>query len=73
MTNLHAYITHRLRGHGIAKGVDIASLVAELMGKALGWCKRGSMHIADGPMHMADVNKGMLGANGFGTLAVAMG
>ena len=62
MTNLHAYITHRLRGHGIAKGVDIASLVAELMGQALGSCKGSSMHIAD-------VHQGMLGVNDIGTLA----
>ena len=36
------------------------------MGKALGSCKGGSMHIAE-------VDKGMLGANGIGTLAVPMG
>jgi TPP-dependent pyruvate/acetoin dehydrogenase alpha subunit len=36
------------------------------MGKALGSCKGGSMHIAD-------VDQGMLGANGIGTLAMAVG
>src|SRR5205814_1457387 len=62
-----AYITSMLGGHGhcIAKGVDIAGLVAAFMGKALGSCKGkgGSMHIADDSMHMADVDTGMLGAN----------
>jgi hypothetical protein len=29
--------------------------------------------IADGSMHMADVDTGMLGANDVGTLAVAVG
>lgn len=51
--------THRGHGHCIAKGVDIDGMVAELMGKSGGTCngKGGSMHIAD-------VHKGMLGANG---------
>jgi pyruvate dehydrogenase E1 component alpha subunit len=70
---VQASITHRLGGHCIAKAVHIAGLVAELMGKALGSCKGGSMHIADGSMHMADVNKGVLGANGISMLAVPMG
>jgi len=38
------------------------------MGKATGSCKG-----KDGSMHIADVDKGMLGANGIGTLAVAIG
>ena len=41
---------------------------AEFMGKALGSCKGKG-----GPMHMADVNKGMLGANGIDMLAVPIG
>ena len=51
--------THRGHGHSIAKGVDIDSMMAELFGKASGTCggKGGSMHIAD-------LRKGMLGANG---------
>lgn len=51
--------THRGHGHCIAKGVDIKSMMAEIYGKATGACngKGGSMHIAD-------VSKGMLGANG---------
>jgi TPP-dependent pyruvate/acetoin dehydrogenase alpha subunit len=51
--------THRGHGHCIAKGVDVNAMMAELYGKATGACngKGGSMHIAD-------VTKGMLGANG---------
>ena len=51
--------THRGHGHCIAKGVDINEMMAEIYGKATGSCngKGGSMHIAD-------VDKGMLGANG---------
>ena len=51
--------THRGHGHCIAKGVDIPRMVAELMGKATGVCKGKG-----GSMHIADVEKGMLGANG---------
>jgi acetoin:2,6-dichlorophenolindophenol oxidoreductase subunit alpha len=51
--------THRGHGHCIAKGVDIDGMVAELMGKATGTCKGKG-----GSMHIADVHKGMLGANG---------
>lgn len=62
--------THRGHGHCIAKGVAIPGMVAELMGKSTGVCngKGGSMHIAD-------VDKGMLGANGIvgGGLPLACG
>ena len=51
--------THRGHGHCIAKGVDIAGMVAELMGKSTGVCKGKG-----GSMHIADIEKGMLGANG---------
>src|SRR5712675_134109 len=55
------YITSHHRGHGhcIAKGVDIQAMVAELLGREAGAC-RGK----GGSMHIADVHKGMLGANG---------
>ena len=51
--------THRGHGHCIAKGCDLNGMMAEIYGKATGLCngKGGSMHIAD-------VEKGMLGANG---------
>jgi pyruvate dehydrogenase E1 component alpha subunit len=51
--------THRGHGHCIAKGVDLDGMVAELMGKATGLCKGKG-----GSMHIADVDRGMLGANG---------
>ena len=51
--------THRGHGHCIAKGLDPKRMMAELYGKRDGYCngKGGSMHIAD-------VDAGMLGANG---------
>ena len=51
--------THRGHGHLVAKGGDLKQMMAELMGKATGYCngKGGSMHICD-----LDLN--MLGANG---------
>jgi len=51
--------THRGHGHSIAKGCDVKGMVAELMGKATGLCKGKG-----GSMHVADLSKGMLGANG---------
>jgi pyruvate dehydrogenase E1 component alpha subunit len=63
MTHLHDLdriaSTHRGHGHCIAKGVDVHAMMAEIYGKATGSCggKGGSMHIAD-------LSKGMMGANG---------
>ncbi|MBU0703676.1 MAG: thiamine pyrophosphate-dependent dehydrogenase E1 component subunit alpha [Chloroflexi bacterium] len=51
--------THRGHGHCIAKGVEVKPMMAELYGKATGSCKGKG-----GSMHIADVDKGMLGANG---------
>lgn len=51
--------THRGHGHCIAKGVEINPMMAELYGKVTGSCKGKG-----GSMHIADVDKGMLGANG---------
>jgi len=51
--------THRGHGHCIAKGVDVAGMMAELFGRATGICKGKG-----GSMHIADLDKGMLGANG---------
>jgi TPP-dependent pyruvate/acetoin dehydrogenase alpha subunit len=51
--------THRGHGHTIAKGGDVNKMMAELMGKADGYC-RGK----GGSMHIAAVDKGMLGATG---------
>jgi TPP-dependent pyruvate/acetoin dehydrogenase alpha subunit len=51
--------THRGHGHCIAKGCDVVSMMKEIYGRRDGLCggKGGSMHIAD-------LAKGMLGANG---------
>src|SRR5215813_3051853 len=51
--------THRGHGHTIAKGGDPRRMLAELLGRATGYSggKGGSMHIAD-------MDKHMLGANG---------
>jgi len=51
--------THRGHGHCIAKGVEIPGMMSEIYGKKTGTCggKGGSMHIAD-------LEKGMMGANG---------
>jgi TPP-dependent pyruvate/acetoin dehydrogenase alpha subunit len=51
--------THRGHGHCIAKGCDVDGMMGEIFGKSNGLCggKGGSMHIAD-------LSKGMMGANG---------
>jgi len=51
--------THRGHGHAIAKGADVDRMMAELLGRATGYC-RGK----GGSMHIADFSVGMLGANG---------
>ncbi len=52
--------THRGHGHIIAKGGDLKAMMAELYGKATGYCKGKG-----GSMHIADATRGILGANGF--------
>jgi pyruvate dehydrogenase E1 component alpha subunit len=51
--------THRGHGHCIAKGGEVSRMMAELLGRETGYClgKGGSMHIAD-------IDLGILGANG---------
>jgi pyruvate dehydrogenase E1 component alpha subunit len=51
--------THRGHGHCIAKGVDVKAMMGEIYGKSTGSC-RGK----GGSMHIADIDKGMMGANG---------
>lgn len=62
--------THRGHGHTIAKGGDPRKMMAELLGRATGYSggKGGSMHIAD-------MDKHMLGANGIvgGGMGLATG
>ncbi|HEY3461338.1 MAG TPA: thiamine pyrophosphate-dependent dehydrogenase E1 component subunit alpha, partial [Casimicrobiaceae bacterium] len=62
--------THRGHGHFLAKGGDPTSMVAEIFGRSTGICggKGGSMHVAD-------VRRGILGANGIvgGGIGLATG
>jgi TPP-dependent pyruvate/acetoin dehydrogenase alpha subunit len=51
--------THRGHGHAIAKGCDVKAMMAEIYGKRTGLC-----HGKGGSMHIADLETGMLGANG---------
>ncbi|MCK9284607.1 MAG: thiamine pyrophosphate-dependent dehydrogenase E1 component subunit alpha [Rhodocyclaceae bacterium] len=51
--------THRGHGHCIAKGVDVMAMMKEIYGR-----KGGSCQGKGGSMHIADIDKGMLGANG---------
>ncbi len=51
--------THRGHGHLIAKGGDVKFMMAEVLGKKTGYCKGKG-----GSMHIADVDLGILGANG---------
>ena len=51
--------THRGHGHIIAKGGDLNLMMAELFGRETGYCKGKG-----GSMHIADRDKGILGANG---------
>lgn len=64
--------THRGHGHLIAKGGDIRRMMAELFGKATGYCAGKG-----GSKHMCDLELGILGANGIvgagGPIAVGAG
>lgn len=70
--NKYDYITSTHRGHGhcIAKGGDVNKMMAELMGKETGYCKGKG-----GSMHIADLELGILGANGIvgGSLPISIG
>jgi len=62
--------THRGHGHCIGKGAEVKRMFAEFFGKEDGYCRgRG------GSMHIADVAKGNLGANGIvgGGIPIAVG
>jgi pyruvate dehydrogenase E1 component alpha subunit len=62
--------THRGHGHLIAKGGDPKRMMAELYGRRTGYCKGKG-----GSMHIADMDLGILGANGIvaGGLPIAVG
>ena len=59
---------HRGHGHTIAKGADIRLMFAELMGKAPGYCAG-----LGGSMHIADIDRGILGANGIVGAGMGLG
>lgn len=62
--------THRGHGHYVAKGGALEPLFAEVYGRATGICRGFG-----GSMHVADVERGILGANGIvgGGIAIAAG
>lgn len=62
--------THRGHGHCLAKGCEIEGMMLEIMGKAGGLCKGKG-----GSMHIADFDRGMLGANAIvgGSPPIAVG
>jgi pyruvate dehydrogenase E1 component alpha subunit len=62
--------THRGHGHCIAKGLDLRLMMAEITGRATGYC-RGK----GGSMHITAMRHGMLGADAIvgGSLAIATG
>ena len=62
--------THRGHGHCLAKGGQPGQMMAELLGKASGYS-----HGKGGSMHIADLDLGILGANGIvgGGIGLATG
>jgi pyruvate dehydrogenase E1 component alpha subunit len=62
--------THRGHGHCIAKGLSLERMMAEIIGRADGYC-RGK----GGSMHITALEKGMLGADAIvaGSSAIAVG
>lgn len=62
--------THRGHGHCVAKGGNLKAMMAEIFGKATGVGKGKG-----GSMHIADIDKGILGANGMvgGGFGIATG
>ena len=62
--------THRGHGHCIAKGLELRPMMAEITGRATGYCKGKG-----GSMHITAMQRGMLGADAIvaGSLAIATG
>jgi acetoin:2,6-dichlorophenolindophenol oxidoreductase subunit alpha len=62
--------THRGHGHALARGLDPGRMMAEVLGRADGYC-RGK----GGSMHISDITRGMLGADGIvgGGIPIAVG
>jgi pyruvate dehydrogenase E1 component alpha subunit len=64
----YVFSNHRGHGHAIAKGTDMASLMAEFYGKVTG-CSKGK----GGSMHIIDVERGMLGTSAIVGGGIPMG
>ena len=64
------YGGHRSHGHAIAKGADLKRLMAELAGRATGYC-----HGKGGSMHVVAAETGFVTASGVvgGTVPLALG
>ena len=62
--------THRGHGHMLAKGGELKPMLAEILGRADGYCKGKG-----GSMHIASITLGNLGTNGIvsGGLPIAVG
>ena len=62
--------THRGHGHALARGLEPGRMMAEVLGRADGYC-RGK----GGSMHITDISHGMLGADGIvgGGIPIAVG
>jgi TPP-dependent pyruvate/acetoin dehydrogenase alpha subunit len=62
--------THRGHGHALAKGLEPGRMLAEIAGRATGYCKGKG-----GSMHVASLAHGMLGADAIvgGSTAIAVG
>jgi len=58
--------THRGHGHCIAKGADFKRMFCELLGKEEGYCRGKGVS-----MHIADQDKGNLGANALLAISLA--
>lgn len=65
-----AHGTHRGHGQAISWGLEVKYMMAEIFGKQTGYCKGKG-----GSMHIADITKGFLGANGIvgGGIPLALG
>lgn len=59
---------HRGHGHVIARGGKLKPMMAELLGKVTGYCKGKG-----GSMHVADLERGILGANGIVGACIPIG
>jgi TPP-dependent pyruvate/acetoin dehydrogenase alpha subunit len=66
----YVYASHRPDGHFIARGADLGRMMAELAGRANGYC-RGK----GGSMHLVAAERGLLGATGIvgGNIPLALG